>query len=168
MVNTDPYSGLVNDEKRYGSKFQDHLLDQYRLYVEMADNVSERRASSNRFFLTVNTFLLSGLGVASGLQVPKSNILFSIFAAAAGIAFCIAWIEMVGSYRRLNRVKFDIIGKIESNLPAALYGTEWRILTTNREKMRHRPLTEVEKWVPTIFILMYFLYAGATVLAALW
>ena len=158
---------LVRDEKAYGVKFQDHLLDQYKLYVEMADNISERRSSTNRFFLTVNTFILSGLSVASGLQTPKPNILLSTLAATAGIAFCIAWIELVGSYRRLNRVKFDIIGKIESNLPAALYWTEWKMLTTNHEKMHHRTLTEVEKWIPAIFALLYFFYAVASVLVAL-
>jgi hypothetical protein len=164
MANTDPFSGLISDEKKYGSEFRDHLLDQYKLYVQMADNISERRSSTNTFFLTVNTFLLSGLSVVSGLQAPKSNIFFSIFAATAGIAFCITWIELVGSYRRLNEVKFDIIDKIELRLPAALYGTEWKILTENREKIRHRTLTEVESWVPAIFVLLYLLYAVATVL----
>jgi hypothetical protein len=133
----------------------------------MADNISERRSSTNRFFLTVNTFLFSGLSVASGLQATKPNILLPFLAAVAGIAFCVAWIGLVGSYRNLNGVKFDIIGRIELNLPATLYGTEWKVLTNDKKK-RHRALTEVEKWVPAIFVLMYFLYAVTTILGTIW
>jgi hypothetical protein len=37
------------------------VLEQYKLYVEMADRLSARRALANTFFLTVNTAVLIGL-----------------------------------------------------------------------------------------------------------
>ena len=36
----------------YGEKYQDHLLEQYKLFIEMADRVSQRRDQSNRFYVT--------------------------------------------------------------------------------------------------------------------
>ncbi len=36
-------------------RYQAVLLEQYKLYVEMADRVSARRALANTFFLTLNT-----------------------------------------------------------------------------------------------------------------
>ena len=39
--------------EKYGDKFQDHLIEQYKLYVEMADRVSARRAQTNRFYISL-------------------------------------------------------------------------------------------------------------------
>ena len=35
------------------------LLEQYKLYVEMADRISQRRQSANNYFLSVNILLFS-------------------------------------------------------------------------------------------------------------
>ena len=37
------------------------LLEQYKLYVEMADRVSARRGLTNSFFLTLNTSVVAAL-----------------------------------------------------------------------------------------------------------
>ena len=39
--------------EEYGDKYSDHLLEQYKLYVEMTDRVSQRRERSNQFFITL-------------------------------------------------------------------------------------------------------------------
>ena len=43
----------MNPEK-YGEKYKEHLLEQYKLYVEMADRISGRRQTANSFFLSIN------------------------------------------------------------------------------------------------------------------
>lgn len=35
--------------KSYGEKFHEHLLEQYKIYVEMMDRVSARRLQNNTF-----------------------------------------------------------------------------------------------------------------------
>ncbi len=160
MVRSDPSSQLLSDETKYGNMFREHLLEQYKLYVQMADNISNRRSIANGFFLTINTFLLSGLSLVSSIR-PNSGFspkLFPIFAAIAGIAFCLEWSGIVRSYRNLNRVKFEVVRELEPRLPAALYGTEWRILTSGSGGRKYKELTEVEKWVPVIFISLYIIY----------
>ncbi len=164
MVTSDLYSELVRDGEKYGSKFQDHLLEQYKLYVEMADKISSRRASANEFFLTINTLLLSGLSLTSGLRPTGTNLVLPIFAAIAGISFCVVWIQTVRTYRTLNGVKFDLIGKVESRLPATMYATEWRVLSARGDTGHYRALSDVEKWVPVVFMLLYFFYAITVVL----
>ena len=37
------------------------IMEQYRLYVESADKVSQLRANANSFYITVNTLLLAFL-----------------------------------------------------------------------------------------------------------
>ena len=46
----------------YGEAYQAHLLEQYKLFVESADRISQLRQQANRFFLTINTALLAVLG----------------------------------------------------------------------------------------------------------
>ena len=46
---------------KYGEKYDEHLLQQYLLYVQMADKISERRSLANTFFLTANTAILSAI-----------------------------------------------------------------------------------------------------------
>jgi hypothetical protein len=38
-------------------------LEQYKIYVEMADRISARRGMTNTFFLTLNTAIFTAVGV---------------------------------------------------------------------------------------------------------
>ena len=55
----------VNDirEVLWNEEFADpaQLLEQYKLYVEMADRISQRRGAANTFFLTFNTAVVGAL-----------------------------------------------------------------------------------------------------------
>lgn len=156
---------ILNDQKEYGPNFQNHLLDQYKLYVEMADNVSNRRSVANEFFLTLNTFLISGLALSVTLNVPSNTTLYDVFfpllASLAGLAFCWAWLSITQSYRTLNKVKFSIINEVEARLPAMLYQEEWERIKALKGKHRHRDLTEVERYVPLFFVMLYLIYLSS-------
>ena len=60
---------LLNDEvlgaeyQGDAGAYQSAIMEQYRLYVEMADRVSQRRALANSFFLTLNTAIFALIGV---------------------------------------------------------------------------------------------------------
>ena len=72
---------------------QDLLIEQYKLYVEMADRISARRSETNKFYISLLTALLAAL-----LLVVEKNIFTNIqgfvFAAVAilGIALCVVWL----------------------------------------------------------------------------
>ena len=44
---------IANDKATFGESYQAHYLEIYKLYVQMADNISARRQSANSFFLGV-------------------------------------------------------------------------------------------------------------------
>ena len=44
-------------------KYQAAILEQYKLYVEMADRISNRRGLTNTFFLTINTAIFTVIGI---------------------------------------------------------------------------------------------------------
>src|SRR4051794_11322497 len=60
---------LWNDEvsaasyEAAGEKYRAAIPDQYKLYTEMADRISARRALANTFFLTLNTAIFTLFGV---------------------------------------------------------------------------------------------------------
>jgi hypothetical protein len=43
--------------------YQAAVLEQYKIYVEMADRVSQRRGLTNTFFLTLNTAIFTAVGL---------------------------------------------------------------------------------------------------------
>ena len=45
---------IRNAEELYGDRFRDHLLEQYKLYVDSAQKASEKRISASNYLLTVS------------------------------------------------------------------------------------------------------------------
>jgi len=141
----------------YGAKYHDHVFEQYKLYVEMADRISARRATANTFFLTANTVLVSMLGALFGTALattaprPRWLIVFGV----GGMLFCFAWWRLVYAYRQLTNGKFQVIEAIEARLPLALFQAEWKVLGEGKDPKRYRPLTDVETSVPCIFSFMH-------------
>ena len=157
------------EEKDYGSDYKKHLLEQYKLYVEMADRISSRRSKANTFFLSCNTLLVTAIGILSKLEsgFESLNLWWVLTTSFAGILFCWTWLTIINSYRQLNTGKFKVINTIELRLPLAGYGAEWLFLKPKRGISRYKQLTVVETLVPKIFGVVYFaLMIVATILLA--
>jgi hypothetical protein len=152
------------DSQSYGSDYLEHLLEQYKIYVEMVDRVSARRATANTFFLTTNTVVLSALGIFGRAFVQEGylGVIASVIVLSGAIIFCRSWRLLLSSYNQLSTAKFQVIHEIEKKLPAAPYDYEWEKLGRGNDPKKYRPLTTLEKHVPTSFI---FAYCGLT---AIW
>jgi hypothetical protein len=163
------------------------LLELYKNAVEMADRVSSRRAGANTFFLTLNTALAAVVGIVSSARkppphgsAPSFDAFGLVLTAVAGIVLAIVWRALLAYYRRLNGAKFDVISKLERQLPAQPYTDEWAILHPGepiepeselerrqvvqrlrrwRRKTKHREATVIEQVVPLVFVLIYMALA---------
>ena len=51
-------------EKDYGNNYKEHLFEQYKLYVESIEKTSDRRQHANNYFITINTALISLIGLS--------------------------------------------------------------------------------------------------------
>lgn len=161
----DPASSatIENDTDRvlYGA-----LVEQYKIYVEMADRVSSRRNLTNTFFLTLNSAAFTVIGLFMGRQ---STIALSkawlVLPFIALLIQCLAWYWLIRSYRQLNTAKFQVIGALEERLPASPYWrAEWFALGEGTDKSKYWPLTHLEQWVPLLFALIY----ATGLIATLW
>lgn len=146
------------NKEEYGEQFSEHMLEQYKLYVEMADRVSSRRAQTNRFYISLLSILLALLSIVASIGV-FSEILNMILLAIAtlGIILCALWYVNIRSYRQLNSGKFKVIHEMEKELPIAAYDREWEILGRGKQAGKYLQLTRVEQWVPFALAIPYLL-----------
>ena len=148
----------------YGEKFSDHFLEQYKLYVEMTDRVSQRRERSNQFFIT----LLAGpaiLAVLARFWLDGENdsgaFLPAVLLASGllGMALSTTWFASIRSYRHLNNARFRVISEMEKRLPFGSYSYEWDLLSP-----RFLLLSVIEQFLPGIVFSLF----TALLIYALW
>jgi hypothetical protein len=138
----------------YGASYQNHLLEQYKLYVQMADHVSERRTAANNYLITVNGFLVTLYALAGAVKALSDKPLWQYVVPLAGIFICIAWAALIASHRNLNTVKFAVIHELEARLPAALYAHEWEVAEQGKGS-KYLPVSHVELVIPWVFAGLY-------------
>jgi len=134
-------------------KEKEILLEQYKLYVESAEKVSDRRQSANNYFLTLNSVLVA----FSGYLTSFTFQIWHIIIAVAGICISFLWLLTLKSCRNLNSGKFKIIHSLEKKLPAKLFKDEWDCLEKGENKKTYLKLSVVEQGVPIIFFVLYIL-----------
>lgn len=150
-------------ESEYGSEYKDHLLKQYRLAVERADAVSERRATTNEFYLVLMSVILSVAGIGIGgtfVGTPVIPPKIAPWISLVGVVVSSSWLGAIYASNQLNRAKFFVINRLEERLPAAVFTVEWNYRTTGGEGGRsYRQLytssTFVESIVPASLLLLF-------------
>ncbi len=148
----------------YGPAYREHLLEQYKLYVEMADRISHRRSVANSFFLTLHTGLFGLAASLTGISFGQAeNEAAGLTAAIFGLPFAYMWWRILESYRQLNSGKYQVVHDLEALLPAAPYDDEWDKLGRGEDPKKYTQLTKVEGWVPLVFALGYLATATLAV-----
>jgi hypothetical protein len=155
--------------EEYGDKYQDHLLEQYKLFVETSQHTSEKRQSANNYLLTLNSSLVTLCVV---FLSTFGNHCWNVLIPATGLIVCFIWWSLVDSYKDLNTAKFEVIHELEEQLPVALFRHEWWVCGHNRKKRdkpvqdKYIPLTHLERWIPVAFAALYIGIAIYTVHAS--
>lgn len=143
--------------ERYGKEYKDHLLRQYELYIKSVEKVSDRRQAANSFFLTLNTALVSVIGISSQVSTASQILWWKVPVALSGIVVTVVWHFLIRSYKQLNTGKFSVIHQAENKLPLSLYQYEWHILGNGEDVDRYFPFSHIEQTVPWIFAVLYAL-----------
>jgi len=150
---------LINDNKKeYGDLYQQHLFDQYKLYIDSADKISERRQTANNYFITINTLLISFVGIVSNNTKFATNNNWVVVVGITGLLICFFWYILISSYKQLNSGKFHLIHEIEDKLPLNIYKHEWSVLKEGKDRKTYYPFSHVEIHIPKVFGLIYILF----------
>ena len=151
-----PDSRLFHISKEtYGDSFRTDLLEQYKLYVQSAENVSARRVASSQYLLTLNAALVALYGIQSA---GFGENYWTLLVPVMGIPVSLLWYLIIKSHVDLNRVKFDVIHELEQQLPAAMYKHEWRLAKEGQGKI-YRAVTTIERWIPVLFAVLHVVLA---------
>ncbi|MCT7657640.1 RipA family octameric membrane protein [Mycobacterium deserti] len=132
-------------------------MEFYKLAVDMADKISGRRATSNSFFLTVQTAFVAVVGLAAPALESRPWWVSSVI-AAAGVTISVSWWLQLRSYRDLNKAKFAVILDMESRLSEKVFTNEWKTLKEDPVESwreRYAELGLVERVIPVVFAVLY-------------
>ena len=138
---------------------QQELLEIYKLHAQLADNVSNRRATANRFYMLV----LSGLVALFSALIQRQNgiplgylmVGFGLF----GTVLTFGWYIVIRSYRQLNTGKFLALHELEEQLAFPFFKREWELLDEGKERKTYWKLTLVETIVPVIFFFFFNVFS---------
>jgi len=151
-------SAFHRSRAEYGERYDDHVLDQYRLFVDTEERLVSRRQNENRFFLSLNAFILAVLSLL--LQQGINDRIAWVGPLLLGVAGAVlsgAWFLIIRSYRKLNTAKFAVISQFEEQLPVKMFDAEWMAALS----ADYQPFTTIQSVVPVIFGLLAL--AGAVV-----
>jgi len=146
----------LQNKESFDTEETKRIFEQYKLYVEMADRVSQRRMNANTFFIAANTLLFTAAAF-----IGSKDLVWIFFVGIVGCVISYAWYYTLNSYRQLNTGKFTVINEIEKLLPLSGFSYEWEVLGGGEKKDKYWPLSHVEKIIPIIF---FFAYMALTVL----
>ena len=140
-------------KETYGDSFGADLLEQYKMYVQSAENVSARRVASSRYLLTLNIALVTLYGIQSEGSVQSY---WATLVPILGIPVSVLWYQIIKSHSDLNAVKFQIIHQLEEHLPVALYAYEWQLAGEGRGPS-YSAVTRIEQWIPIAFVVLHII-----------
>ena len=113
-------------EESYGESFKKDLLEQYKLYLQSAENVGARRVASSRYMLTLNGALVALYGIQSA---NFGQSYWTLLLPVVGISASALWYLIIKSHADLNSVKFKVIQELEQLLyqpPCTGMSGSWR------------------------------------------
>ena len=132
-------------------------IEQYKLYVQSADNNSARRVSTNRYQTSLNVAIVALYGIAEAFAPQTTAPIAGGTVVLIGIIISATWWGSIRSMRRLNEEKFKIIHSMEKHLPRAVYYEEWQGLEEGKGR-EYRSANKFEQAIPVVFAV---LHAGA-------
>ena len=161
MANQERESVIHQSEDAYGGSFHADLLEQYKIYVQSAENVSARRVVSNRFMLTISAALVALYGLQSA---NFGQGYWTLLIPVMGIPVSALWYLIIKSHADLNHIKFKVICELEQHLPAAMYKHEWKLAEEGQGKT-YRAVTNIERCIPILFSILHIVLAVMIILA---
>jgi len=145
-------------ENEYGENYRDHVIEIYKLYVGMADKISERRQSASSFFLTLNSAIIALVGYVNLSQdTTSTESSFFWLVAISGMVLSFLWYRLIRSYKDMNTGKFKVIHAIEKQLPLRPYDAEWTALGKGEDPKLYLKFTNIEMYVPWVFFILHLI-----------
>ena len=138
---------------------QEIFLEQYKLFVKTADDITMRRLQTNKFYLTIllGLFTIAGFFNKNGITGILNEQIILILISVIGIALNVIWYVNIESFKLLNSAKFKVIHEMEKDLPCACFDKEWEYRIGEEESKAYPILTKIEKFLPIMMGIVFFI-----------
>lgn len=120
----------------------------------MLDTHSNQFDSLNKFFLTLNAAMISGL-----LLLIKENIDIGLLCNSALVrllsVICFVWWVALKSSRHLTTIKYEVLKEMEELLPIRSFNYEWY----NKMKSGniYSRIQVILQWIPWFIMVLYII-----------
>lgn len=144
-------------------------FEEYKLFSELVQRLSERRQTASQTYLAVNTaafgvlaFLAKDAGFHGWGLVGVSVPLFLV-----GIIACVIWHKIVTHFREIIGWHYEQLRAMEEGLPgsARIYCKEWERFYRAQTGRKGFSFSLLESWLPRLFVSLYAIYALGMVVA---
>jgi hypothetical protein len=149
------------------------VFEEYKLFVESTQFLTERRQAAAQTYLTINTaifavlaFLVKDVGFRGWWLVLVSLPMFAI-----GVIICGLWERMILQYKQLINWRYEQLKQIEAK--PEMTGSHQFYLKEASEFYKPSPRSEhfgfsrLERHLPRLFLWTYCLYAIGLIIATL-
>jgi hypothetical protein len=150
-------------------------FDEYQMFSEHVQRLSERRQSASQIYLTVNTaafgvlaFLVKDAGFRGWGLVAVSVPLFVV-----GTMACVVWYRIIVQFRDVIGWHYEQLRAMEAGLDgsARIYTKEWErfyqpLGGPSRGKERYG-FSRLEAWLPRLLVALYAIYAMGLIVATI-
>jgi hypothetical protein len=132
-------------------KFDDLMIEQYKLFVDKTLTYWIQLQSANELFVKVNTAVLGAFGwlATTDVHVPVFVIALLLMVA---LMLSLEWFMTIGSFRKLNIARHEIIQEWELTLPAQPHRYEFQKL---RKDPKYHALQGLYKILPGVAAVAY-------------
>lgn len=127
------------------------LFETYIKYIETTENTSNRRILLNTTFYLTLIIALFSLTIFIVTIQPWMGFVLSLVL----ILICIIWFLTINYYKNLNTAKFDIMKIVSEKLmKTSIFDDEYDIYKILQLRYKFYRFTNLEIWIPIIFIIL--------------
>ncbi len=149
---------------------QEQLLEIYKLQAQLTNDISNRRTTTNRFYILVmsglillftNVFRITNVLQNKEGDTPEILKIISgeqlvCAIGVIGLTLSMIWCVSLNSYLRVNSRKYEALKDLEMRLSYQFFKNEWSYLPENEQKQTYWQRSRIELILPIVFFLCFW------------
>ena len=147
---------------------QERLVEIYKLQAQLTNNISNRRTTTNRFYIVVmsglilifSTFLQNKDKLPTELLNIVSIEQLIVILGVLGLSLSWIWCISVNSYLRVNSRKYEALKKLENELEYQFFKDEWEFLADDEKEKTYWQRSRIELTLPSLFFICFTALMG--------
>ena len=160
LINSQFSSRGIGENKGEVSD-RDFMFEQYKLLIDSAHRIEERRGGSDNIFIGINTVIVSVLISSDNLTINDIfRLPLGVSLVIIGLSIAWNWLRVITAYKKLNFLNYSLIEAFEVLLPTRVFSLRAKMEAEEddqHKKNRANIILNKESLLPKAFLLIYVL-----------